>query len=85
MFLLSTEPIRPTKQISPSVRNCSGPAVQKNAKWQAQLSSKTKQNRERAKQRKRTLYPMTAAMAKVMPGARLVVALAMDGEARWRP
>lgn len=30
-------------------------------------------------------YPMTAAMAKVMPGARLVVALAMDGEARWRP
>jgi hypothetical protein len=30
-------------------------------------------------------HPMTAAMAKVMPGARLVVALAMDGEARWRP
>ena len=28
---------------------------------------------------------MTAAIAKVMPGARLVVALAMDGDARSSP
>jgi len=52
------------------------------------LENKTEQ-KERGKNKERehctVTYPMTAAMAKVMPGARLVVALAMDGEARWRP
>lgn len=37
------------------------------------------------KEKKTVAYPITAAMAKVMPGARLVVALAMDGDARSSP
>lgn len=41
--------------------------------------------KQEGRKKETVTYPMTAAMAKVMPGARLVVALAMDGEARWRP